>query len=102
MWCQCARETCCDGLRGRHRRGQPPITPDVLDPCGDAWRRPSPSVALSAELSNDSGFHPALSGPEQSRYQITDVASVSRSGLCINESPSGTAVVAPWVICGFL
>lgn len=32
-------------------------------------------------------FHPALSGPEQSRYQITDVASVSRSGLCINESP---------------
>lgn len=37
-----------------------------------------------------------------SRYQITDVASVSRSGLCINESPSGTAVVAPWVICGFL
>lgn len=79
-----------------------PITPDVLDPCGDAWRRPSPSVALSAELSNDSGFSSSIVRPEQSRYQITDVASVSRSGLCINESPSGTAVVAPWVICGFL
>lgn len=60
MWCQCARETCCDGLRGRHRRGQPPITPDVLDPCGDAWRRPSPSVALSAELSNNSGFSSSI------------------------------------------
>lgn len=37
-----------------------PITPDVLDPCGDAWRRPSPSVALSAELSNDSGFSSSI------------------------------------------